>query len=125
VGADQGHKGYGLSFVVEIFSGLLTGLGFGIDPRARHNDGVFVVAFDVERFRPLAQFKNDVKEFAEFVKTSPPAAGFSEVLYPGEIEYKTELKRRAEGIFVEDETWHQITELMKELKVEEAVGQPS
>ena len=33
VGADQGHKGYGLSFMVEMFSGLLTGLGFGIDPR--------------------------------------------------------------------------------------------
>jgi uncharacterized oxidoreductase len=82
------------------------------------------VAFDVAKFRPLAQFKKDVKEFAEFVKTSPPAAGFNEVLYPGEIEYKTELKRRAEGIFVEDETWHQITELMRELKVEATVGQP-
>ena len=32
VGADQGHKGYGLSFMVEVFSGLLTGLGFGLDP---------------------------------------------------------------------------------------------
>ena len=28
VGADQGHKGYGLSFMVEMFSGLFTGLGF-------------------------------------------------------------------------------------------------
>ena len=124
VGADQGHKGYGLSFMVEIFSGLLTGLGFGIDPQARHNDGVFLVAYDVEKFRPLADFKKDVKDFAEFVKTSPPAAGFSEVLYPGEIEFKTEQKRRAEGIFIEDETWKQITELMHELNVESEVGQP-
>jgi len=125
VGADQGHKGYGLSFMVEIFSGLLTGLGFGIDPQARHNDGVFVTAFDVEKFRPLADFKKEVKEFAEFVKTSPPAKGFSEVLYPGELEHRTEQKRRAEGIFIEDETWHQITEIMKELKVEDKVGQPT
>ena len=124
VGADQGHKGYGLSFMVEIFSGLLTGLGFGIDPQARHNDGVFLVAYDVEKFRPLADFKRDVKDFAEFVKTSPPASGFSEVLYPGEIEFKTEQKRRAEGIFIEDETWKQITELMHELNVESEVGQP-
>lgn len=124
VGADQGHKGYGLSFMVEIFSGLLTGLGFGIDPQARHNDGVFLVAYDVEKFRPLADFKKDVKDFAEFVKTSPPASGFSEVLYPGEIEFKTEQKRRAEGIFIEDETWKQITELMHELNVESEVGQP-
>ena len=124
VGADQGHKGYGLSFMVEMFSGLLTGLGFGIDPQARHNDGVFISVYQVENFRPLADFKREMKEFAEFVKTSPPAAGFTEVLYPGEIEYKTELKRREEGIDVEEETWNQITELMRELKVLDAVGQP-
>jgi LDH2 family malate/lactate/ureidoglycolate dehydrogenase len=125
VGADQGHKGYGLSFMVEVFSGLLTGLGFGIDPQARHNDGCFISVFKVDHFRPLEQFKKEVKEFAEFIKTSPPAAGFTEVLYPGEIEYRTELKRRKEGIFVEDETWRQITGLMEELGVKEAVGQPS
>jgi len=124
IGADQGHKGYGLSFMVEMFSGLLTGLGFGIDPRARHNDGVFIAVFDVSHFRPLDQFKREIKEFAEFIKTSPPAAGFTEVLYPGEIEYRTELKRRKEGIFVEDETWSEISGLMKELKVETSVGRP-
>jgi uncharacterized oxidoreductase len=124
VGADQGHKGYGLSFMVEVFSGLLTGLGFGIDPQARHNDGVFIAVFNVEHFRPLDEFKREVKEFAEFVKTSPPAAGFTEVLYPGEPEYRTEQTRRRDGIFVEEETWQEITDLMKELKVEAAVGQP-
>ncbi len=124
VGGDQGHKGYGLSFMVEMFSGLLTGLGFGIDPQARHNDGVFISVYQVENFRPLADFKREMKEFAEFVKTSPPAAGFTEVLYPGEIEYKTELKRREEGIDVEEETWNQITDIMRELKVLDVVGQP-
>ena len=124
VGGDQGHKGYGLSFMVEMFSGLLTGLGFGIDPQARHNDGVFISVYQVENFRPLADFKREMKEFAEFVKTSPPAAGFTEVLYPGEIEYNTERKRREEGIDIEEETWNQITDLMRELKVLDAVGQP-
>ena len=94
VGADQGHKGFGLSFMVEMFSGLLTGLGFGIDPQARHNDGCFLAVFDVAKFRPLEDFKQEMTEFAEFVKTSPPAPGFSEVYYPGEIEYRTELQRR-------------------------------
>ena len=124
VGADQGHKGYGLSFMVEVFSGLLTGLGFGIDPQARHNDGCFIGVFNVEHFRPLAQFKKEVVEFVEFVKTSPPSKGFSEVLYPGEIEYRTEQRRRKEGIFVEDATWQQISNLMKELEVEKAIGSP-
>jgi uncharacterized oxidoreductase len=124
VGADQGHKGYGLSFMVEVFSGLLTGLGFGIDPQARHNDGVFIGVFNVEHFRPLDRFKKELAEFIDFVKTSPPAAGFSEVLYPGEIEYRTEQRRRREGIFVEDETWGQIRSLIDGLGVKGAVGEP-
>ena len=124
VGADQGHKGYGLSFMVEMFSGLLTGLGFGIDPQARHNDGVFISVYNVDNFRPLDDFKREMREFVEFIKTSPPAAGFTEVLYPGEIEYKTELKRREEGIYVEDQTWDGITALMAEVGVTDKVGQP-
>ena len=124
MGADQGHKGYGLSFMVEMFSGLLTGLGFGIDPQARHNDGVFITVYNVEHFRPLEDFKREMRGFVEFIKTSPAAEGFTEVLYPGEIEYKTELKRREEGIFVEDQTWEGITALMEEVGVTDAVGKP-
>jgi uncharacterized oxidoreductase len=124
VGVDQGHKGYALSFMVEVFSGLLTGLGFGIDPEGRHNDGVFLAVFNLEHFRPLEEFKREMGEFVEFVKDSPPAAGFKEVLYPGEIEYRTEQVRRRDGIYVEDETWSQINGLIKSLGVEELVGQP-
>ena len=124
VGVDQGHKGYALSFMVEVFSGLLTGLGFGIDPEGRHNDGVFIAAFNLEHFRPLEEFKQEMGEFVKFVKDSPPASGFNEVLYPGEIEHRTELKRREEGIYVEDETWSQISGLMKSLHVEDLAGQP-
>ena len=62
--------------------------------------------------------------FVEYIKDSPPAEGFTEVLYPGEIEWNKEQLRRKEGIFVEDETWAQLTDLMKSLNVEEEVGQP-
>ncbi len=124
VGADQGHKGYALSFMVEVFSGLLTGLGFGIDPQARHNDGCFIAVFNVEHFLSLEQFKKEVDEFVSFVKSSPPASGFTEVLYPGEIEYRTEQRRRQEGVFVEDDTWQQISSLMQQLEVNKIVGPP-
>jgi LDH2 family malate/lactate/ureidoglycolate dehydrogenase len=111
VGGDQGHKGYGLSFMVEVLSGILTGLGFGIDPKGPHNDGVFMAVFAVEAFRPLDEFKRDIAEFVAYVKETPPAEGFAEVLYPGEIEYRTEQQRRREGIPIEDETWRQLTAL--------------
>ena len=124
LGADQGHKGYGLSFMVEVLSGLLTGLGFGIDPQGKHNDGCFVAVFKVEAFRPLADFKRELKEFAEYVKDTPPAKGFSEVLYPGEFEWRNEQQRRREGIFVEDDTWEEITKLIKQHNLEGVIGQP-
>ena len=124
VGADQGHKGSGLSFMVEMFSGILTGLGFGIDPKARHNDGCFIAVFNVEAFRPLAEFKKEVGEFARFINATPPAKGFTEVLYPGEVEWRSEQRRRREGIYVEDETWRQISEHVKEHNLEGVIGQP-
>ena len=124
VGADQGHKGYGLSFMVEMFSGILTGLGFGIDPQARHNDGCFIAVFNVEAFRPLAEFKKEMRDFAEYVKDTPTAPGFSQVYYPGEVEWLTEQRRLKDGIFVEDETWEQISKLIQEHNLADTIGEP-
>jgi uncharacterized oxidoreductase len=111
VGGDQGHKGYGLSFMVEVLSGILTGLGFGINPQGPHNDGVFMAVFAVDAFRSLDEFKRDIADFVKYIKETPPAEGFKEVLYPGEPEYRTEQQRRVEGIPIEDETWRQLTGL--------------
>jgi len=133
LGGDQGHKGYILSFVVEVLSGILTGMGFGLDRKQwetrhgaefRHNDGCFIAVFNVDAFYPLADFKREVTEFAKYVKSSPPAKGFKEVLYPGEIELLTEQKRRKEGVPIEDETWGRIAALIKEYGLERVVGKP-
>jgi uncharacterized oxidoreductase len=114
MGGDQAHKGYVLSFMVETLSGLLTGLGFGIDPQGRHNDGTFLAVFDVNAFRPLEIFKRDIAAFVAYLKETPPATGFTEILYPGELEYRTAQQRRRDGIFVEEETWKQLTALQQE-----------
>jgi uncharacterized oxidoreductase len=97
--------------MVEVLSGLLTGLGFGIDPKGPHNDGVFMAVFAVDAFWPLDEFKRQIAEFVKYIKETPPAEGFTEVLYPGEIEHRTEQQRRREGIPIEDETWGQLTAL--------------
>ncbi len=105
LGGPEGHKGYALSFAVETLAAILPGLGFGVDPQGRHNDGAFMLAFDPGAFRPLAQFKADVTAFGKYLKATRPAEGVPEVLYPGEIEYRTEQRRRKEGIPIEDQTW--------------------
>ncbi|GIX46481.1 MAG: hypothetical protein KatS3mg131_0692 [Candidatus Tectimicrobiota bacterium] len=114
MGGDQAHKGYALSFMVETLSGILTGLGFGLDPQGRHNDGTFLAVFRVDAFRPLADFKRDLADFIAYLKATPPAAGHEEVLYPGELEYRTAQRRRREGIDVDERTWQQLAALQRE-----------
>ncbi|GAA1513209.1 Ldh family oxidoreductase [Nocardioides humi] len=111
VGADQGHKGYGLSFMVEVLSGLLTGLGFGIDPQGRHNDGCFIALFDVERFRPLADLAADVDAFIDFLKATEPAEGFTEILYPGELEERRRRAGSLDGLEIDERTWDELARL--------------
>ena len=68
LGGSEGYKGSGLAAMVEVLCGLLTGLGFGVEPTGRHNDGVFMAVFNVAAFRPLKDFKKEVAEFARYLK---------------------------------------------------------
>jgi LDH2 family malate/lactate/ureidoglycolate dehydrogenase len=111
LGGSEGYKGFGLSAMVEVLSALLPGLGFGVEPTGRHNDGCFLAMFNVEAFRPLATFKKEVAEFAAYLKATPPAAGYGEVLYPGEIEHRREQERLANGVEVDGKTWKQFEDL--------------
>ncbi|HEY3060405.1 MAG TPA: Ldh family oxidoreductase [Chloroflexota bacterium] len=118
LGGSEGYKGSGLSAIVEILCGLLTGLGFGIDPTFRHNDGCFIAVFNVSAFRPLDEFKHQVAEFARYLQATKPAQPGGKVLYPGEIEYLREQERRANGIDVEDATWQKLEALAAEYSVD-------
>ena len=122
LGGAEGYKGYGLAAMVEIFSGLLTGLGFGVEPTGRHNDGCFIAVFNVAAFRDLGTFKREVTEFANYLTATPPAEGFDRVYYPGEIEFEREKERLANGIPIEDATWEGLRKLAAELGVADRVG---
>jgi LDH2 family malate/lactate/ureidoglycolate dehydrogenase len=108
--------------MVEILCGLLTGLGFGVEPSGRHNDGCFMACFKVDAFRPLNEFKKEVGEFIRYLKATPPAEGSSGVLYPGEIEHMKEQDRRANGIDVEASTWARLRLLADEYGVTDQLG---
>ena len=108
--------------MVEIFSGILTGLGFGHDPSGRHNDGCFIAVFNLAAFRDVDDFKEEVAEFAQYLKNSETAPGFDEIYYPGELEYLREQKKKADGIFVEDSTWSELSALAEKYGVSSQLG---
>jgi LDH2 family malate/lactate/ureidoglycolate dehydrogenase len=106
---------------VETFAALLPGLGFGIDPQGRHNDGSFMLAIDPSAFMPLDEFKGQVEAFVKYLKETPPQEGFTEVLYPGEKEHRTIQQRSRDGITIEDGTWKRISELADRFNVSSLV----
>jgi uncharacterized oxidoreductase len=117
-----GYKGTGLAVMVEILCGLLTGLGFGVDPKGKHNDGCFMAVFNVAAFRDVTTFKKDVAEFAQYLKDTPPAEGSDGVLYPGEIEHLKEAARRRDGVEIEESTWASLSKLAEEYGVKDSLG---
>lgn len=122
LGGSEGYKGYGLSAIVEILSGILPGLGFGVEPTGKHNDGCFMAVFNVEAFRPLATFKREVTEFAEYLKATPTDADTKQVLYPGEVEHNRATQRGSEGLDIEDKTWAELKGLADAYGVTERLG---
>jgi len=52
-----------------------------------------------------------------YLKATPPAEGFDEVFYPGEIEYRSEQRRRREGIPIEDTTWRRLREIAERFAI--------
>jgi uncharacterized oxidoreductase len=121
-GPGEGYKGTALAAMGEIFCGILTGLGFGVEPSGRHNDGCFLIAIKVEAFRPLLTFRKEVADFAHYLKDTSPAKGSQGVLYPGEIEHMQEKKRATEGIEIEEATWAKLRALAEKGGVAPELG---
>jgi uncharacterized oxidoreductase len=97
-GERLGYKGYLMAFLVEALGGLLTGGGFaGIEPEPRFSNPSCLIAIDVRRFRPLADFQDELERLIAYLKATPHREG-KEVLYPGEVEERNERERRARGI---------------------------
>lgn len=113
-----GHKGYGLAVMVEILAGVLSGAGFSQPDVRAVGNGLFLLAVEIARFVPPAQFHASVDALVRYLKSSPVAPGFGEVLVPGEPEAEAERQGLTEGIHLADETWEQIAAVTRELGVQ-------
>src|SRR5436305_5957701 len=116
-GGIAGHKGYGLSVMIDVLAGALSGAGCSQADAPRLGNAMFLNVIDIEQFLPLEAFKRHVAVLIEHVRASPPAPGFDEVLMPGEVEAREEERRRRDGIAIDDETWRQLEATARELGV--------
>jgi ureidoglycolate dehydrogenase (NAD+) len=106
-----GPKGYGLAVIVDVFCGLVTGVGPSPTVGPLYDEftepmrlGHFVGAVDVSAFREIDAFKRDVGEYIDQLKTVETREGFDEVMLPGEIETKTLRDQREAGVELQPST---------------------
>ena len=118
-GGPVGYKGYGLSFMVEIMSGMLSGNGYSRDmgentTPGNVSNGHFIIAIDCEAFMPLETLKEEISDLTGWIKSSPPAEGFDEVLYPGELEARSRKERLAGGVPLDGAPYEELVQLTSE-----------
>ena len=112
-----GHKGYCLAMMVEILGGILARGGYSTEKPGPLRNGVCMIVIDIARFVPSKSFRSEVDDLLRYLKSCPPVPGTDTILTPGEPEAIMEKERRRSGIFVEDQTWHQIQEIGQDLGV--------
>ena len=99
-----GHKGYGLSLMVEMLGGLLSGGRFLDDVgdmwAEEEPQGVshFFIVIDPIRLMGAGDYYERMESFVSKVKSSAPFHEGGEVLIPGEMEYRAIQERRETGI---------------------------
>ncbi len=99
-----GHKGYGLCFAVDIFSGVLSGSAFvpnlyakkGAPAKVSH----FFGAIKIDAFIELALFKSMMDKYINILKSSEKAVGKDRIFIHGEKEFELYEQQKEEvGIY--------------------------
>lgn len=109
-----GHKGFGLSAVVDIFSGVLSGANYGpwvppfvaflnpVNNQPGRGIGHFVGAMRIDGFRPANEFKQHMDNWIERFKKAEPIDVSNPVIIPGEPEFNASIDRLQNGIHLNE-----------------------
>jgi len=100
-----GVKGSGLSLMMEILAGVMSGAAFGgevrnqyLDLDAPQNVGHCFIAIRPDLFMPMAEYETRMAALSHRAKAGERAEGVDEILLPGEPEHRAALGREAGGI---------------------------
>lgn len=115
-----GHKGYGLSMLVEILSGVLAtarisamsypeGKGSGI--------GHFFAALDPGIFLPVKKFKADMDLLIDTVRNSEKAEGHDRIFIHGEKEFEQMERSLSDGVPLDAATFDILKSISEEFGV--------
>jgi len=119
-----GYKGSGLALVLGLLAGPLNGAAFGrevfdfnADDETACNTGHFILALDVARFVPLADFKAEVDRHLRDLSASRTLPGFDPIRLPGAERRRRRAERAREGVPMPRELIAQLDALVAEVGV--------
>lgn len=113
------HKGYGLSVLVEMLAGALTGNGCSHHRAPQLEQGMLSIYLNPQQFESPDGFLQEVNLFVDYLKSSLFDAASTEILVPGEIEAKCRMQRMEHGIELDPITWEQLSAEAHRLEVNE------
>jgi len=100
-----GHKGFGLSLMIDILCGVLSGGAFQFDIKSMYDfpdqpskTGHLMMVIDPEAFLGKDAFLERIGAFCATIKASPMWDDTARMLIPGELEHERMLARRSEGL---------------------------
>jgi LDH2 family malate/lactate/ureidoglycolate dehydrogenase len=112
-----GHKGYGIAFMMDVLSGILTGSGYATGvvgpyvPDRRSGCGHLVLALRIDALIDAGEFARRMADLIALTKAVPLAPGVQEVFHPGEIEDRAEDVGRREGVLLPGRTVEDLRQL--------------
>lgn len=99
------HKGSGISMLMDIFGGVISGANFGGDVGDQYKAfdrpqdvGHFFLAMRPNLFVTEEQYRARMDTLIDRVRSAPKAEGTVDILLPGELEDRYEAERRKSGI---------------------------
>jgi LDH2 family malate/lactate/ureidoglycolate dehydrogenase len=119
-----GHKGSGLSVMIELLGGLLTGMGTAPTPGYAGGNGTVLLAVDLAAFTDPDAYQAAAREFCAALVAAGAGPSGGSVLLPGEVESRTRQERLRAGIPVSRGVLAVIHEVTDRLGVERPQPQP-
>ena len=118
-----GHKGYAVSTLMDVLSGVLTGSQFGSSvvgpfvPEGKSGVGHLAMAIDIEAARGLQAFEADMETLIAELKATPRSGDAPDIYFPGELEALRDSCLRQAGISLPDDTARELKEKAAEIGV--------
>ena len=120
----SGYKGYGMSVLVDILTGVLSGGAYAnlvyakkegktVPPNVCH----FFMALKIENFVDLDVFKEKMDDLIDRLKNSAKAEGQNRIYIHGEKEYERYEKHKKEGVPLQEKVYANLKEIGEERNV--------